>query len=115
MSRMKALMRLLRERPPATLAGMAVKSVRDYQGLTVTDAGGRRALDAPPADMITLDLAAEGNYASVRPSGTEPKIKIYVFTCIPAELLHDLVAARADLANRVQQIAADFQALVQSV
>jgi phosphoglucomutase/phosphomannomutase len=115
MTRMKAFMSLLRERPPKTLADVAVKSVRDYKALTVTDSQGQRPLDAPRADMITLDLAADGNYVSVRPSGTEPKVKIYLFTFVPAEMLHDLDAARAQMAERIQRIAADFQALVNSV
>jgi phosphoglucomutase/phosphomannomutase len=65
--------------------------------------------------MITLDLAVEGNYVSVRPSGTEPKVKIYVFTFVPAEQLHDLDAARNQMSERIQKISADFQALVQRV
>lgn len=115
MSRMTALMKRLREKPPQSLAGIAVKSVRDYKSLTIRDAQGQRPLDAPSTDMITLDLAAEGNYASVRPSGTEPKVKIYLFTFVPAELLHDLDAARSQMAERIQHIAADFQALVHTV
>jgi phosphoglucomutase/phosphomannomutase len=115
MSRMTALMKRLREKPPETLAGIAVKSVRDYKSLTIRDAQGQRPLDAPSTDMITFDLAADGNYASVRPSGTEPKVKIYLFTFVPAELLHDLDAARTQMTERIQRIAADFQALVHTV
>jgi phosphomannomutase len=112
MSRMKALMTKLREQPPKTLASIPVKSVRDYKSLTVTDGQGRKPLDAPPGDMITIDLANDGNYVAVRPSGTEPKVKIYLFTFVPAELLHDLDDARKQMADRIAQIAADLQALV---
>ena len=115
MSRMKALMAKLREQPPRSLGGIPVKSVRDYKGLTITDEKGRRPLDAPATDMITLDLAVDGNYAAVRPSGTEPKVKIYLFTFVPAELLHDLDDARRQMADRIQQISADFQAMVNTV
>jgi phosphomannomutase len=115
MGRMTALMKLLRERPPQSLAGLAVQSVRDYRALTVTNGKGQRPLEAPSTDMIILDLAAEGNYAAIRPSGTEPKVKIYLFTFVPAEMLHDLDAARAQMAERIQRIGADFQALVKTV
>ena len=37
--------------------------------------------------MVMLDLATEGNYVAVRPSGTEPKVKFYMFTYEPAEQL----------------------------
>ena len=40
-------------------------------------------LDAPNGDMVILDLEAEGNYVAVRPSGTEPKVKIYLFAYDP--------------------------------
>ena len=33
--------------------------------------------------MVILDLEAEGNYLAVRPSGTEPKVKIYLFAYDP--------------------------------
>ncbi len=115
MSRMKSLMSLLREQPPKTLAGVPVNSVRDYKTLTITDAKGKRRLDAPAADMITLELAEAGNYAAIRPSGTEPKVKIYLFTFVPAEMLHDLGAAREQMADRIQRISADLQALVNTV
>src|SRR5262249_21375453 len=66
MQRMQALMKLLREQPPATLGGMKVTKIRDYGSLTETVPGGApRPLDAPKADMIILDLAP-GNYVAVR-------------------------------------------------
>ena len=40
--------------------------------------------------MVILDLAETGNYVAVRPSGTEPKVKFYMFAYTPAEQLADL-------------------------
>ena len=37
----------------------------------------------PRGDMVILDLETEGNYLAVRPSGTEPKVKIYLFAYDP--------------------------------
>ena len=38
--------------------------------------------------MVILDLAEEGHYVAVRPSGTEPKVKFYLFTFVAPEQLH---------------------------
>ena len=76
MTRMQALMQRFRTSPPASLAGIPVKQVRDYLHLTTTPIGGSpKPLDAPAGDMVILDLAEPGHYVAVRPSGTEPKVK----------------------------------------
>ena len=67
--KMAGIMARLREEAPSELAGLAVESVVDYKG-------GVSGL--PSANVIELRLAG-GNKAIVRPSGTEPKIKLYVF------------------------------------
>ena len=67
--KMAAIMAHLREAAPAELAGLAVEEVVDYQGGTC---------GLPPANVVELRLAG-ANKAIVRPSGTEPKIKLYVF------------------------------------
>ena len=43
---------------------------------------------------MILDLATEGNYVACRPSGTEPKIKFYMFAYTPPEQLANLDAAK---------------------
>ena len=42
----------------------------------------------------------------MRPSGTEPKVKFYMFTYEPAEQLHNLETTKAELAERLQRSAA---------
>jgi phosphomannomutase len=66
-------------------------------------------LDAPAGDLVILDLEAEGNYLAVRPSGTEPKVKIYLFAYDPPAATIDLRSAKAAQANRLKQIGADFR------
>ncbi len=87
MVQMNKLMKAFRESPPTQLGGIDVAAVRDYQSLTTRFPDGTtKPLDATPANMIMLDLAEEGNYFAVRPSGTEPKVKFYMFTyCPPAD------------------------------
>jgi phosphoglucomutase/phosphomannomutase len=105
MTRMQALMQRFRTSPPRSLAGIPVKQIRDYQNLTMTPLGGSpKKLDAPPGNMVILDLAAEGHFVAVRPSGTEPKVKFYLFAFIPAEQLHLLDEARLELNDRLGRI-----------
>lgn len=116
MARMQALMAKFREEPPTQLGGIDVLQVRDYQGLTTTKADGtREPLDAAAANMVILDLAEDGNYVAVRPSGTEPKVKFYMFTFVPAEQLADLETTAQQMDQRLDSLAADVQALADSV
>jgi len=47
---------------------------------------------------------------AVRPSGTEPKVKFYMFTYVPAEQLHNLAETKAEMNSRMQQFEADLKA-----
>lgn len=66
---MRGIMAKLREQAPNELAGRAVEAVVDYEG-------GVNGL--PSANVVEFDVEG-GNKVIVRPSGTEPKIKLYVF------------------------------------
>ena len=66
---MRGIMAKLREQAPSELAGRAVEAVVDYEG-------GVNGL--PSANVVEFDVE-DGNKVIVRPSGTEPKIKLYVF------------------------------------
>ncbi len=116
MTRMKALMQLFRTSPPESVGGMKVKQVRDYLNLTTTPMGKPSVkLEAPPSDMIILDLAEEGNYIAVRPSGTEPKVKFYMFTYTPAEQLHNLETTQEEMEERMTGFEKDLQAIAEKV
>ncbi|MDX1945078.1 MAG: phospho-sugar mutase [Pirellulaceae bacterium] len=116
MTRMQQLMHQLRTAPPASLGGMKIRAVRDYQALTTTPLGGTAApLAAPPANMVILDLAEPGHHVAVRPSGTEPKVKFYLFTHIPAEQLHLLEIARDEMNERLDQWERELKAYADGV
>ena len=66
---MRGIMTKLREQAPSELAGRAVEAVVDYEG-------GVNGL--PSANVVEFDVEG-GNKVIVRPSGTEPKIKLYAF------------------------------------
>ena len=111
MSRMNALMAAFRAAPPKQLGGIEIAQVRDYQSLMTTKAdGSQEKLDSDKANMVILDLAQDGNYIAVRPSGTEPKVKFYMFTFVPAEQLADLETTAQQMEERMDKIAADVQA-----
>lgn len=70
-SRMQKIMQHLRQNPPACLAGRMVEAVVDYRfGIA----------DLPSADVLEFRLE-NGGKVMIRPSGTEPKIKVYLFAC----------------------------------
>ena len=110
MSRMQELMKRFRQHPPQQLAGIPVSAVRDYEALTNTDTDGNSVrLDTPVTNMVILDLAESGNYVAVRPSGTEPKVKFYLFNYVAAEQLADLERTKLQLAHRLSVIEADLR------
>lgn len=82
MAAMTKLMERLRTDPPTTLGGLQVTRVRDYKANESTDvaSGERSSLPGPTGDLVILDLSEDGNYVAVRPSGTEPKVKFYMFS-----------------------------------
>ena len=109
MAAMQRLMTAFRTTPPTTLAGIDVGRVRDYQAQTTTElsSGSSRPLPGPVGNLIILDLAEDGNYVAARPSGTEPKIKLYVFT--RSTETADLSAAEAQLSARIEQLDKDIR------
>lgn len=75
----QAMMKTFRENPVKTLAGSPVVLIKDYQNLTATDAEGNvTKLDMPCSSNVLQYFTAAGDKISVRPSGTEPKIKFYI-------------------------------------
>ena len=102
-------MQRLRTSPPQELAGLQVKRVRDYLALRQLEPGGQpHDFQGPRGDMVMIDLAAEGTYVAVRPSGTEPKVKFYMFAYQPAEQIHDLGAVKSQLSTRLDSLAQDL-------
>lgn len=75
----QGMMKTFRENPVKTLAGSPVVLIKDYQNLTATDAEGNvTKLDMPCSSNVLQYFTAAGDKISVRPSGTEPKIKFYI-------------------------------------
>ena len=115
MARMRKLMADFRNSPPKTLAGMKVRQTRDYNERVVITSSGRQPLIGPKGDMVVFDLAADGNYVAVRPSGTEPKVKFYLFAYEPPEQLANLSDTKKELAERLAAFEAELFKLADAV
>ncbi len=77
MAQMTALMQRLREAPLTTLAGRPVTGHTDYQaGVRCEEGKGETPTGLPSANVMEFRFGAEGSVV-VRPSGTEPKLKLY--------------------------------------
>lgn len=75
----KAMMENFRTNPPKEIAGSKVVISKDFQSLEQTDANGVvTKLDMPETSNVLQWFCEDGTKVSVRPSGTEPKIKFYL-------------------------------------
>ena len=75
----KAMMEKFRNNPPKEIAGSKVVIAKDYKTLEQTDANGVvTKLDMPETSNVLQWFCEDGTKVSVRPSGTEPKIKFYL-------------------------------------
>ncbi len=130
-AKMEAIMQRLRSVPPQGVGGLAVAQVRDYLRQQIVlpgnlpvsmvatagqppsssegrSGGSKKQLIVPKSDVLIFDLDPVGNRAAVRPSGTEPKIKFYLFASESTEQSHDLEATKKRLNERLAAIEADF-------
>lgn len=75
----KQMMENMRNNPPKEIAGEKVLSVGDYLAQTIcyTDSGKCESTNLPKSNVLYYDLTND-NWCCVRPSGTEPKIKLYM-------------------------------------
>jgi len=126
MERMREIMARLRANPPAALGGLPVERVRDYASLT-TSVPGRSpvAFAGAKGDLVMFDLAtpsdpaatpssgfpALGNAVAARPSGTEPKIKFYLFAVAPPGAPQALAAAKQMLGERLDRLERELRTL----
>ncbi|MDO4315006.1 MAG: phospho-sugar mutase [Oscillospiraceae bacterium] len=78
---MANLMKSLRENPPAEISGVGVVQFKDYQdgSVTATATGEKSTMELSGSNVLRFEMA-DGTSVIVRPSGTEPKIKVYILT-----------------------------------
>lgn len=117
----KTLMAAFRENPPRTIAGLAVTEVADYKTHEIrrlTGEGGTSPLPEPSGDLLLFTLDEPGTRFAARPSGTEPKIKFYLFARGETPIGTDrdgLAAIKAQTAARLDQMGADIEQYIADV
>ena len=75
----KSMMDNFRSNPPCEIAGSKVTKIKDFQSLKETDGEGNATdIKMPEPSNVLQWYTADGTKVSVRPSGTEPKIKFYI-------------------------------------
>ena len=81
LEKMAALMQSLRAQPPVEIGGVTVAQYKDYSDGTVRDAatGAVTPMPLSGSNVLRFELT-DGTHIVVRPSGTEPKIKVYILT-----------------------------------
>ncbi|MBM6679661.1 phospho-sugar mutase [Pseudoflavonifractor capillosus] len=79
LKKMADLMANLRQNPPTEIAGVAVKQQKDYQDGSVVNVadGSKETMELSGSNVLRYEMA-DGTSLIVRPSGTEPKVKVYI-------------------------------------
>lgn len=73
------MMKNFRSNPPKELGGSVIDVYKDFQSLEITKAdGSKEKMDMPDTSNVLQWFCTDGTKVSVRPSGTEPKIKFYL-------------------------------------
>ena len=116
----KTLMAAFRGRPPTKIAGLDVIEVRDYKLHRTKNLrdGTTSPLPQPSGDLLIFQLDAPGVRFAARPSGTEPKIKFYLFARTETKGLLDrdrLAEIKARTEKILDQMSADIERYVAGV
>ena len=101
-----AMMKAFRANPPKSLGGSPVVMVKDYADLNVTDlrTGKVEKMDMPTTSNVLQFFTEDNTKVSVRPSGTEPKIKFYVEVKAPMATAADYDKANALAAEKIAAV-----------
>ena len=76
--RIAAMINNIRNNCPEKLGGLTVDAVRDYTtGVIKYSDGTQKSTNQPKNNMLYLELAERSGWIAIRPSGTEPKLKLY--------------------------------------
>lgn len=105
-----AMMKNFRENPPKTLAGSKVTAIKDYSDLNCRNliTGEVTKLEFPTTSNVLQFFTEAGDKVSVRPSGTEPKIKFYVEVREDMKDKADYEATVLKAEKHIDQVLADL-------
>lgn len=105
-----AMMKNYREHAPKQLGGSPVKEILDYASLEgrLVDTGEVYSLDMTTTSNVLQYKTEDGTKVSVRPSGTEPKIKFYIGVHIPVRNEEELDKAYSKADDKIASILSDM-------
>ena len=106
----KEMMTRFRSNPPKELAGSPVTIIKDYGTLRQIDllAGQTTELEMPETANVLQYFTQDGTKVSVRPSGTEPKIKFYIEVKLPLASADEYEAVNAAAEEKVLAVKASL-------
>jgi phosphoglucomutase len=104
------MMERFRAQPPATLAGVKVTQLLDYEKREKRDlaTGSVSPIELPKSNVLQFILE-DGSKISARPSGTEPKIKFYFSVNAPLQKAAAYESAQQQLRAHIDRIIADMK------
>ena len=105
-----AMMKNFRQNPPKEIAGSAVKVIKDYQSQEMIDVatGKVTKMNFPALSNVLQYFTEDGTKVSVRPSGTEPKIKFYIEVQAPLANRADYNAVEAKANTKIEAVRASL-------
>lgn len=105
-----AMMKGFRANPPKSLGGSPVVTIKDYADLNLTDVttGKVEKMDMPTTSNVLQYFTADGSKVSIRPSGTEPKIKFYIEVKGHLDSAADYDRANADAKAKIDAFKKDL-------
>jgi phosphoglucomutase len=118
LARINQLMAALRSRPPRRIGGATITEVSDYLTHEIRTVDGNtpvRPLPQPSGDLLIFHTERPGTRIAARPSGTEPKIKFYIFARTDMAGPSHLPAAKLETARILDQMTADLDQYVEDV
>ncbi len=120
--KVRVVMEAFRETPPMHIGGLDVVDVHDYKThevRSIASGGPTRLLDVPiTGNLLLFHLSNSGTRFAVRPSGTEPKIKFYLFAHTDTAGVSDrstLANIKEQTRNQLELIRSDIEKYVRAV
>lgn len=109
-AKIKAMMDNYRQNPPKTLGGQPVVMMKDYSASRSYDlVNGTNELINLPTSNVLQFFTADGSKITVRPSGTEPKIKFYFSVVEAVARRKDIAEMEARLDQRIETLKSDLK------
>jgi phosphoglucomutase/phosphomannomutase len=118
LAKIESIMKAFREQPPRQIGGFSVKEVYDYKRHEVRVLNRNappRPLPRPSGDLLIFHGDRPGIRFAARPSGTEPKIKIYLFARTEVPVPQKLAAAKAETARLLDQMSLDIHKYIDDI